>query len=29
MKTLRQNALALAAKGLISIEQVLEHTIAD
>lgn len=29
MKTLRQNALAKAAKGLSSIEQVLEHTIAD
>lgn len=29
MKSLRQNALAKAAKGLTSIEQVLEHTIAD
>ena len=29
MKTLRQNALAQAAKGTTSIEQVLEHTIAD
>lgn len=29
MKTLRQNALAKAAKGLTTIEQVLEHTIAD
>ncbi len=29
MKTLRQNALALAARGLTTIEQVLEHTIAD
>jgi type IV pilus assembly protein PilB len=29
MKTLRQNALAKAVKGLTSIEQVLEHTIAD
>ncbi len=29
MKTLRQNALASAAKGITSIEQVLEHTIAD
>ncbi len=29
MKTLRQNALALAAKGITTIQQVLEHTIAD
>jgi len=29
MKTLRQNALAKAAKGLTTLEQVLEHTIAD
>lgn len=29
MKTLRQNALAKAAKGLTTIEQVLEHTIPD
>jgi type IV pilus assembly protein PilB len=29
MQTLRQNALAKAAKGLTSIEQVLEHTMAD
>ncbi len=29
MKTLRQNALALAARGFTTIEQVLEHTIAD
>jgi len=29
MKSLRQNALAKAAKGLTTIEQVLEHTIAD
>lgn len=29
MKTLRQNSLAKAAKGLTSIEQVLEHTGAD
>lgn len=29
MKSLRQNSLALAAKGISSIEQVLEHTIAD
>ncbi len=29
MKSLRQNALATAAKGVTSIEQVLEHTIAD
>ena len=29
MKTLRQNSLAKAAKGITSIEQVLEHTIAD
>ncbi len=29
MKTLRQNSLALAAKGITSIEQVLEHTISD
>jgi len=29
MKTLRQNALAAAARGITSIEQVLEHTIAD
>lgn len=29
MRTLRQNSLAKAVKGLTSIEQVLEHTIAD
>lgn len=29
MKTLRQNALSKAAEGLTSIEQVLEHTVAD
>ena len=29
MKTLRQNALAKAARGVTSIDQVLEHTIAD
>jgi type IV pilus assembly protein PilB len=29
MKTLRQNSLAKAAKGITSIEQVLEHTVAD
>ncbi len=29
MKTLRQNALALAARGFTTIEQVLEHTISD
>jgi len=29
MKTLRQNALSRAAQGVTSIEQVLEHTIAD
>ena len=29
MRTLRQNALAKAAQGLTSIEQVLEHTVAD
>ncbi|MCX8065138.1 MAG: ATPase, T2SS/T4P/T4SS family [Candidatus Hydrogenedentes bacterium] len=29
MQTLRQNGLALAAKGITSIEQVLEHTIPD
>ncbi|HOQ31410.1 MAG TPA: hypothetical protein PLA12_02750 [Candidatus Hydrogenedens sp.] len=29
MKTLRQNALALAARSFTTIEQVLEHTIAD
>jgi type IV pilus assembly protein PilB len=29
MKTLRQNALANAAKGITSIDQVLEHTIPD
>lgn len=29
MKTLRQNALAKAAKGITTIDQVLEHTIAD
>jgi type IV pilus assembly protein PilB len=29
MKTLRQNALAKAAQGITSIEQVLEHTVAD
>ncbi len=29
MKTLRQNSLALAARGFTTIEQVLEHTIAD
>ncbi len=29
MQTLRQNALAKAVRGLTSIEQVLEHTIAD
>jgi type IV pilus assembly protein PilB len=29
MKTLRQNALAKFAKGLTTLEQVLEHTIAD
>lgn len=29
MRTLRQNALANAAKGITSLEQVLDHTIAD
>lgn len=29
MRSLRENALALAARGVTSIEQVLEHTIAD
>lgn len=29
MKTLRQNALSRAAQGVTSIEQVLEHTVAD
>lgn len=29
MKTLRQNALARAAKGVTTIEQVLDHTVAD
>ncbi len=29
MRTLRQNALAKAAKGITSIEQVLDHTVAD
>lgn len=29
MKTLRQNALAKAAKGITTIDQVLDHTIAD
>ena len=29
MKTLRQNSLARAAKGVSTIEQVLEHTPAD
>jgi type II secretory ATPase GspE/PulE/Tfp pilus assembly ATPase PilB-like protein len=29
MRTLRQNALSKAARGLTTIEQVLEHTTAD